>query len=64
MPRTTRASPPQPMLDRITVMPKKTWIEFHSAGIAAERAIHSGMLGKLIITSMPRWMRSSTMPPR
>ena len=53
-PRTTRAKPPQPMSDIATTIPMYTQPEGHVAGIAAENASHSGILGNEINTSMNR----------
>ena len=62
-PRTSRASPVQPISDRITVIAKYLANGPQLPGSAADNAIHSGNVGTDMMNSMIRWMMLSTRPP-
>ena len=62
--RTTRASPVQPISDTMMVMAKYTASDDQSGGSAALSAIHSGMVGNDMITSMTRCTAMSAAPPK
>ncbi len=63
IPLTWRASPPQPIKERMRVSPNQTMIGDHWGGIAAASAIQRGIVGKAVMNSIMRWTSKSMKPP-
>ena len=64
LPRTTRASPVQPISERMIVIARYTRSGGQVDGTAALSPSHSGMVGMERSISMSRWTALSTPPPR
>ncbi len=63
MPRTTLATPIQPMSDNTVTIPKYTQVLGQLGGTMTASASHSGILGNDLRSSVKRWMPMSTHPP-